>query len=302
MPALTESETTLGDLIHQRTADLSPAERRVARTLFASNLMAGFDTVAGLAARSGVSGPTVLRFANKIGFAGYTEFQRALERDVAARIDSPLRLYGRSPSEQRRDHLLDIAGESFAHSVEATFVNLPRAEFDAVVDLLADRRRTVYTSGGRFTQALAEMLHAHLYQLRPRARLIGYTPQGRADALLDVSRRDVVVIFDVRRYQKDTIALAEAAKKQGATIALITDPWLSPIADLADHVLTVEVDAPSPYDTLVPCIALLEALVAGIVGRLGDATRQRISTLEHLRKGYTWDDQEFPQDPEEQET
>ena len=67
---------------------------------------------------------------------------------------------------------------------------------------------------------------------------------------------------------------------------------------LADHVLTVDVDAPSPYDTLVPCIAL----VAGIAGRLGDATRQRISTLEHLRKGYTWDDQEFPQGPEERAT
>ena len=296
---MTDPGTTLGDVIHQRTADLTRAERRVARTLFASNLMAGFDTVAGLAARSGVSGPTVLRFANKIGFTGYADFQRALESDVAARIDSPLRLYGRSPPDQRSHHLLDIAGNSFVHSIEATFANLLRSEFDAVVELLADRRRRVYTSGGRFTQACAEMLHAHLYQLRPRAHVIGYTPQGRADALLDLSRRDVVVIFDVRRYQKDTIALAEAARKQGATIVLITDPWLSPIADLADQVLTVDVDAPSPYDTLVPCIALIEALVAAIVGRLGDATRRRISALEHLRKGYTWDDREIPRDPEQ---
>ena len=51
---MTDPGTTLGDVIHQRTAELTPAERRVARTLFASNLMAGFDTVAGLAARSGV--------------------------------------------------------------------------------------------------------------------------------------------------------------------------------------------------------------------------------------------------------
>ena len=98
---MTDPGTTLGDAVHQRTAELTPAERRVARTLFASNLMAGFDTVAGLAARTGVSGPTVLRFAGKIGFAGYAEFQRALECDVAARIDSPLRLYDRSPPERR---------------------------------------------------------------------------------------------------------------------------------------------------------------------------------------------------------
>ena len=98
---MTDPGTTLGDVIHQRTAELTPAERRVARTPVASNLMAGFDAVAGLAARSGVSGPTVPRFTGKIGFAGYADFQRALARDVAARIDSPLHLYGRSPPERR---------------------------------------------------------------------------------------------------------------------------------------------------------------------------------------------------------
>lgn len=33
-----------------------------------------------------------------------------------------------------------------------------------------------------------------------------------------------------------------------------------------------------------------------------DHARRRISTLEHLRKGYTWDNQEVPQGPEEQQT
>ena len=79
-------------------------------------------------------------------------------------------------------------------------------------------------------------------------------------------------------------------------------PMTESATTLGDHVLTVDVDAPSPYDTLVPCISLVEALVAGIVSRLSDDTRQRISTLEHLRKGYTRDDQEFPQGPEERET
>ena len=294
------SGTTLGELIHQRTAELSPAERRVARTLFTTNLVAGFDTVAELAARSGVSGPTVMRFANKIGFAGYAEFQRALRRDVAARIDSPLRLYARSHADERGDRpLLEAARDTFVRGLESTFASIPQAEFDAAIALLTDLRRTVWMSGGRFTQAAAEVLHAHLYQLRPRARVIAYTPAGRADALLDLSRRDVLVAFDLRRYQNDTIALAETARVRGAAIVLVTDPWLSPIADFADHVLAVDVNAPSPYDSMVPCVALVEALVAGVVDRLGDATRRRIGTLERLREGYTWDDREFPHRTEE---
>ena len=103
-------------------------------------------------------------------------------------------------------------------------------------------------------------------------------------------RRDVLLVFDVRRYQKDTIALAQTAAARGTTLILVTDPWLSPIADIADHVLTVDVEAPSPYDSLVPCIALVETMVAAVVASLGQSTRRRIAELERLRDGVTWDD------------
>ena len=291
---IAESDSTLGELIHQRSRDLTTAERRVARTLFSTNLVAGFDTVAGLAARSRVSGPTVLRFVSKLGFSGYAEFQRALRHDLAARIDSPLRIYARSPAEQRGDHILDVARGRVAQAIDSTFGNLPKGEFDAVVNLLADRRRGVWTGGGRCTQAGAQILQAHLFRIRPRAQLIEYTPSGRVNAVLEVSRRDVVVVFDVRRYQKDTFALAESVRDRGATIVLVTDPWLSPIADFANNVLTFDVDGSSPHGSIVGCVALIEVLIAGIAERLGRPAGKRASEFERLREGYTWDDGEVP--------
>ena len=126
----------------------------------------------------------------------------------------------------------------------------------------------------------------------PRTQLIDFAPSGRVGALLEVSRKDVMVVFDMRRYQKDTIALAEGVRDRGATIVLITDPWLSPIADFANHVLPVDVDATSPRDSVVSCIALIEVLVAGIMNRLGEPARRRVSEFERLREGDTWDDDE----------
>jgi DNA-binding MurR/RpiR family transcriptional regulator len=282
--------TTLGELIHQRTSELTPSERKVARILFATNLMAGFDTVAELARRAQVSGPTVVRFATRLGFSGYPDFQRALRGDLAQRIDSPLRLYGKSAETPPGDSLLDHARNTFARGIATTIDALPAEAFEAVIALLVDKRRPIWTTGGRFSQFCAQMLHAHLYQLRPNCRVIEYAPSGRPDALLDLGRRDVLLVFDVRRYQKDTIALAQTASARGATLILITDPWLSPIADIADHVLTVDVEAPSPYDSMVPCMALVETIVAAVVARLGQSTKRRIAELERLRAGITWDD------------
>lgn len=282
---------TLGELIHQQAGRLTPAERKVARKLFTTNLMAGFDTVAGLSAECGVSGPTVVRFANKLGFNGYADFQRALRRDLSARIDSPLRLYGRAGRDGNGDPLLEVARTTFRESIDATFSGISAQAFDEVTALLADPRRGLWMSGGRFSQSCAVLLQAHLYQLRPRTQLVSYAPAGRPDALLDLGRRDVMVLFDLRRYQKDTIALADAANARGAVIVLITDPWLSPIADNAHHILTVDVEAPSPYDSLVACTALVETLVAGVIRRSGSSSRKRIAALESLREGFTWDDE-----------
>ena len=288
--ATATARITLGEMIHQRTGELTPSERKVARTLFATNLMAGFDTVAELARRAQVSGPTVVRFATKLGFSGYPDFQRALRGDLAQRIDSPLRLYGRNDQTPQGDRLLEHARDTFTRGIASTLASLPAREFEAVIALLADKRRPLWTTGGRFTQSCAQMLHAHLYQLRPNSHVLEYTPAGRRDALLDLGRRDVLLVFDFRRYQKDTIALAQTASARGATLILITDPWLSPIADIADHVLTADVEAPSPYDSMVPCFALLETIVAALVARLGQNTKRRIAELERLRAGVTWDD------------
>ena len=96
---------------------------------------------------------------------------------------------------------------------------------------------------------------------------------------MEVSRRDVVVVFDVLRYQKDTFALAESVRDRGATIVLVTDPWLSPIADIANNVLTFDVDGSSPHGSIVGCVALIEMLIASIAERLGRPAGKRASGI-----------------------
>ena len=72
-----------------------------------------------------------------------------------------------------------------------------------------------------------------------------------------------------------------------------TDSWLCPLANTADRVLTVDVDGPSPYDSVAYLVALIEALVASLVERLGESGRHRVFALERLRNSRTWDDREI---------
>ena len=134
------------------------------------------------------------------------------------------------------------------------------------------------TTGGRYSSLLAEYLAAHLGQLRPQVTAV--RGDERAVASLDLGRRDCAVLFDFRRYQPDVIQFGQAAARGGARVVLITDPWLSPLAAVASAVLTAGVTAPSPFDSLVPALAVVEALIAAAVRELGDAPRARIAAYD----------------------
>lgn len=273
----------IAERLRQQSAQLTKSERRLARILFSSNMMAGFDTVVELARKAGVSGPTVLRFTAKLGCRSYPEFQRTLREELEARLSSPLSLFERTEPVADRGDPLTAAARHFVRGIEATLRADQSAEFDAIVEWLRSPKYRIHLLGGRFTRMLAEIVWGQMYQLRPGVSLVPESSLLFEAAALDMGRRDVLVVFDVRRYQRDTAAFARLVQEQGAKIVLITDVWLSPIAEFADHLLTCDVEYPSPFDSLVPCLALTEVLLGAVTARVEKQGRSRVARLEAVR-------------------
>jgi DNA-binding MurR/RpiR family transcriptional regulator len=228
-----------------------------------------------------------MRFVNKLGFEGYPEFQEALRHEVQEKLTSSLAQYPEADA-LATGGVIQTSLRVFTSELEKSFAGLSEAEFDAVVDLLADPRYTVLCTGGRFSQIYAFFLFAHLNMMRPKCRQIVAAPTPGWDELVDAGRRTVLVAFDYRRYQNSTIEFARRAAEKGCQIVLFTDPWLSPIADVARHVLTSTVQGASPFDTMVPGLALIEAVIASLSLKLGSQAKPRIEELERLRAGTTW--------------
>ena len=97
-------------------------------------------------------------------------------------------------------------------------------------------------------------------------------------------KRDVLVAYDFRRYQPETIAFCQAAKQRGVKLVLFTDLDLSPVADIADVVVPVTVECTSPLETLAVAIAATDAMLARLVRRLGTQASRRMAMLENLRR------------------
>ncbi len=271
-------------IIRARLGECSPGERKVGRALLAAYPTAGLETVASLAERAEVSAPTVLRFLSRLGFGGYPDFQRALRAELAERETSPLAAF--TAASGGSGGPLARAVGVLPQTVAATLTELPEAELARAVRLLSNQQFRVTAAGGRFSTLLAQYLVFHLMQIRGGSRLLPLGPVERVDALVDIGRRDVFVLFDFRRYEVPTLKLAREVTKRGAQIILCTDRWLSPVAGLAEVVLPSRVDSPSLYDSFVPALAVLETIVAGVIDQLGPLARRRLAATEDAGQPY----------------
>ena len=282
--ASVDDRATIAEHVRASVVALTAQERKAAQVLLTNYPTAGLAPVAEFAERARVSAPTVLRFVAKLGFLGYPDFQRQLREELEAQLASPLakpapKAGPRSPQRP----FIDPFAEAAVANLQGTFRHLSEDDFSAIVELICDRRRSVHLLGGRFTDALARYLAAHLSLVRPDVR---HVPSGIGvwrDRLLDIRRRDVVFVFDIRRYQEDVIAFARDAAARGAETVLVTDQWISPLSRQAKHVLACRVAAPSRWDSSVALLAVVEALTAATTERLGEFARKRIEELERLR-------------------
>jgi DNA-binding MurR/RpiR family transcriptional regulator len=282
MAEATRTTETIAEEIRERLHDMTPSERRVARTLLATYPTAGLESLPQLAEGAGVTGPTVLRFVRKVGFAGYPDFQRSLRAEVQARTEGLPTLY-RTRGTPRRDDAIRSIHEAFTRGLDATFASSTLGgDLDAVVGLLCDPRRRLWFGGGRFSQLVARYLEAQVRMLRAGCALIDEAPDRRILDAMEIGKRDVLCLFDFRRYQQDTVTVGRVAAERGAVVVVFTDPWLSPAVESATHVLISHVDSPSPFDSLVPAFALTELIAARVVDALGEAGSARVSELEGL--------------------
>ncbi|HRM76246.1 MAG TPA: SIS domain-containing protein, partial [Paracoccus sp. (in: a-proteobacteria)] len=83
------------------------------------------------------------------------------------------------------------------------------------------------------THALADYLVTQLGIVRPGVAALPGLSNAWPPALLDLQPGDVLIVFDIRRYESTILQLTELAVERGAEIVLITDPWVSPIASHA---------------------------------------------------------------------
>jgi DNA-binding MurR/RpiR family transcriptional regulator len=217
--------------------NLAPAEQRVAAEAISDPAGTAAKSISDLAALCSTSGATVMRFCRAMGFDGYPKLRLALAAAAqAAHADGePAAGSDIGP----RDSLSEIIRKityADARAVEETGAGLQPACLKAVADAVIRARRVdIYGVGASAFVAM------DLQQKLHRIGRVVYAwpdPHSAVTSAALLGPDSVAIGISHTGTTADTIAsLAEARRHRAVTVAITNFPG-SPIAAVADHMLT----------------------------------------------------------------
>jgi DNA-binding MurR/RpiR family transcriptional regulator len=264
----------LKTLITQRYGDLSSRLQQIAEfALHHPNDMA-LGTVAAVATRAGVQPSAVMRFANSLGYDGFSDLQRVFrERLVAGSPSYRERIgamregqsSGKAPAAP--DHILAQFADEGMAALAHLRDTVRAADLARATEVLAGASEIYVLAQGR-AFPVAFYLYYALARLDLRVHLldgIGGLLHEEAHA---AGKDDALVAVSFKDYSPDVVTIAREATERGVQVVALTDSPLSPLARVAAVSFEIDQSPALPFRSLVAPMCLAQTLVVTLGHRV----------------------------------
>lgn len=231
-----------------------------------------------------VSESTVVRFAIELGFAGYPEFQHALQEIVRTKLTSFQRIEVTNNLIGDGDVLSKVLLAD-ADKIKHTLDDIDHDAFDEAINRIVEAKN-IYILGVRASSSLAGFLAHGLRMIFDNVKFVQTTSGSEMfEQIMSIQPEDVMIAISFPRYSKRIIHAVNFAHNAGADVIAITDSLASPIAPQANQVLTAKSDMASFVDSLVAPLSIINAIIVAVSRKKQDEVKIRLRQLEEI-----WDE------------
>ena len=278
--------TDISQRIRNLYSTFSKGQKKIANAILNDYDKAVYMTAAKLGSLVGVSESTVVRFANELGFDGYSEFQRAVQELVRTKLTPNQRI---EVTKQRlgTGDILENVMESDISKIRYTLDRIDRATFYQAVEAILSAEN-IYVMGARSTESLALVLKYNLSLIFDNVKFIQPTSTAEVfEQMFSIGEKDVLIAFSFPRYSSKMVSAVKYANQNGANVVVFTDSEISPLAEYATSLITAQSDMASFMDSLVAPISIINAIIVEITRKREKEITERFDKLEKV-----WDEYE----------
>jgi len=269
----------LKDAIGRAYPDMSRQLQRIARFALEKPHDLALGTVAAVAEATEVQPSAMIRFANALGYRGFSDMQQVfrghlVERSASyrERIDLLRRKQLNGPRAPA-GVLHQLVGDAVAElgHLEET---IREADLKAAVKLIAGADR-IHVLAQRRSFPVAGYLAYALGQLELKTYLLDGAGGMLQASLRAIDRKDLLLVASFRNYSPEVIEAAQSCSARGVPVIAITDGPLSPLVALSKVCFGLADDSSKPFRSLVAPLCLAQALVMSTGHHLADKPEPR---------------------------
>ena len=244
---------------------LSPKKRRVADFIIKDHKKVFMMTAREIAAECQVSEPTIIRFANDLGFSGYMEFVQYMKGLLHIELTAVERLQKASRQSNEAGTL-----NKYCQNAIENLENLKNSTSDQELKKIAGaiyKAETVYVVGYRASAALAYYFGYLLKKIRDGVIIDTSLSWETRDMIARKTKNSLMFVMGFPRYPMKTIELMEFAHSFNVKIIGLSDTPKSPIIALSDQYAIIDLESLSFIDPFAHIMTYLAALIHEITFR-----------------------------------
>jgi len=271
---MTPRATTFDELKETIAAvypQLSPQLQRLSRFALEKPHDLALGTVAAVAQANAVQPSSMIRFANALGFDGFSQMQQLFQSHLVER-SAPYReriaqmRRGGKGAAGKGDVLPQFVAESIVE-LQQLEEHVDAARLDAAAGILAGAPQ-IHVLAQRRAFPVACYLAYALNQLELPAHLLDGLGGMLGEFAHTIRAGDALLVASFRNYTPAVVETALACRARGVSVIAITDSALSPLKPAADVCFELGDDSTRPFRSLVAPLCLAQALVVSTGHRL----------------------------------
>lgn len=239
--------------------ELSAKKKRVADFILEDYKKISLMTAKELAIQCQVSEPTIIRFAVSLGFSGYLEFSRHVKDMVQMKLSSVDRLLNAT---RHSDEITTL--EKYCKNAIDNLENLMESVSSTELQTIAReiyQAQNVYVVGYRASAVPASYFGYFLNRIRENVITDTTLSWEINDSIAHNSETSIIFVVTFRRYPRKIIEFLEYAKKYNIKIISLSDSLKSPVINLSDQYVVIDLKGISFVDPTAHVITYLGSLI-----------------------------------------
>lgn len=267
-------------LLQESIVNLTRAQSKVADYIYHNYKEVSFMTIEQLAAKTNTSTATIMRLANNMGYSGYSEMIRDLQKQFLNHKDPFSKFVDNLDDDNKKENIIMRCAQNHINNIQQTVELFSEKQLQEAVSLILNARN-IYFIGFRSSFPIAAYLYHDLNRLLSNCYLVSLGIGDFPEILNKMSKDDLIIAVSFPRHVSnapDMIRLAKQSKE--VKVITITGNYSKSIAKYSDLMISCAYKSASFHNSMSGALFVADCLISALAVYDTDKTEQCLKNAE----------------------